>query len=348
MDLLAEVGEDPPLAELLAILAEGRSNQLGEGNGADVWHRHVEPARVDADRVVAHIALAGLLDEDRPAGSVAAWDIVEDDHRDEHRAALVVNAGRITLRHRRTGRVTRHAYAVLLIGALEVVGAVRAVDGGRDEDDIRELFDAVDRGDRLSQLLRLVGERFGPDEFGLDRALPDAADQIVAGAAAALESRFADAFDRLYGFNRREISSLVRAGLTLPPAIRLPAEMALARRLEAEITAQQGSWDPKAYEAALAAAREAEVQGLTIDAPRARQALEQALAAAVQRALAGEPDAVDAALALRDLATALGVSIDVSRPQEQVYDAVLAGGRDDLALLAAALGLATDHLGIPR
>jgi hypothetical protein len=278
---------------------------------------------------------------------VAVWDIEEDAHRESHRAALVVNAGRVTLRHRRTGRRTRHAYAVLLVGSLEVLGAVRPADDGRDEDDVRDLFDSLERGDRLTQLLRLVGERFGPDEFGLDRALPDAAEQIVAGAAAALESRFADAFDRLYGFNRRELTSLVRAGLTLPPAIRLPAEMALARRLETEITAQQGSWDPKAYEAALAAAREAGAQGLTIDAPRARLALEQTLAAAVQRALAGEPDGVEAALALRDLATALGVSIDVSGPQEQVYEALLAGGRDDLAPVAAALGLATDHLGIP-
>ena len=348
MDLLAEVGEDPPLDAFLDRLGEARSNQAGEGDGGDVWHRHVEPARVDADRAVAHIALAGLLEKHRPVGTVATWDIVEDRHRDGHRAALVINAGRITLRHRRTGRVTRHTYAVLLVGSLEVLGAVRPADDGRDDDDIAALFDALDRDDRLTQLLRLVGERFGPEEFGLDRALPDAAEQIVAGAAAALESRFADAFDRLYGFNRRELTSLVRSGLTLPPAIRLAAEMALARRLEAEITAQQGSWDPKAYAAALAAAHEAGAQGLTIDTPRAREALEQTLAAAVRRATeGGEADAVVAALAVRDLATALGVSIDVSRPQELVYDALLSGGRDDLAPLAAALGLATDHLGIP-
>jgi len=208
---------------------------------------------------------------------------------------------------------------VLIIGSLEVLGAVRAADPERDAPDILELFRALDDGERLSVLLRLIADLFGPDEFGLDRALPDAAEQIVAGAAAALENRFADAFERLYNFNRAELTSLRRAGLPLPPAIRLPAELALARRLEAEITAQQGSWDPQAYDAALRAAREAEDFGLTIDAPRARAALEQTLDAAVQRAVAGEADAVEAALALRHLATSLGVSIDVSRPQEAVY-----------------------------
>jgi hypothetical protein len=258
-----------------------------------------------------------------------------------------VSAGVLTLRHSRTRRVTSHAYAVLLIGGLEVLGAVRPADDARDAADILELFEALDRGNRLSVLLRYLGERFGPDEFGLERALPDAAAEIVAGAAETLEQRFATTFERLYTFNRDGLLALARAGMPLPPAIRLPAEHALARRLEAEITSQQGSWDPRAYEAALATAQEAQTFGLTIDAPRARTALEQTLAAAVQRALAGEADAVDAALALRDLATALDVGIDVSGPQEAVYGALLAGGRDDLRSLAKALALAADHLGVP-
>jgi hypothetical protein len=157
-----------------------------------------------------------------------------------------------------------------------------------------------------------------------------------------LEDRFADAFERLYGFNRRELTSLVRAGLPLPPVIRLPAELALGRRLEAEITAQHGSWDPRAYEAALATAREAASYGLSIDAPRARAALEQTLDAAVRRAINGETDAVTAALALRDLASSLGVGIDVSRPQEVVYDAMQSGERSDLLPLGKALGLAVN------
>ncbi|MCU1374829.1 MAG: hypothetical protein JWO68_2115, partial [Actinomycetia bacterium] len=346
IDLLAELGEAPPTAAFLDLLAEARSNQPAEGTGLDVWRRHVEPARVDAQRAVAHLALAGLLSR-RPEGSVATWEIVEDHHRSEHRGALIVSAGTLTLRHTRTRRTTSHAYAVMLIGGLEVLGAERPADDSRDEADIAELFEGLARGDRLTVLLRSVGERFGPDEFGLDRALPDAAEQIVAGVAANLEKRFASTFDRLYTFNRDGLLSLARAGMPLPAAIRLPAEHALARRLEAEITAQQGSSDPHAYDAARATAQEAQTFGLTIDAPRARAALEQTLAAAVERALAGEVGAVTAALAVRELATTLDVGIDVSSPQEAVYDALLGGGRDDLRPLAKALGLAAEHLGVP-
>jgi hypothetical protein len=281
---------------------------------------------------------------------VAAWDIVDDHHRIARRGTLSLTAGVIRLRHRRTGRTDAFAYAAIAIDALEVLGSVRVTDDDRDDRDATELFRAFEHDERLSHLLRLVNDRFGPNEFGLERALPDAADQIVASAVAAVQDRFDDAYDRLYRFNRSELRSFVRAGLTLPAAIRLAAEEALARRLEREILAQQGSWDARAYSAALQTAREAESYGLTIDAPRARAVLEQTINAAVGRALEDDDDdaAVDAVLALRHLARSLGVGLDLSRPQERVYDAVLAGGDDGVRVLAEALDLAVGTLGVPR
>jgi hypothetical protein len=347
-DLLRELGETPPLEAFLDVLAGAESNQPHEGTGADVWHRHVDPARVDAERAAAHLALVGLLEQERPTERIGAWDIVEDSHRIEHRGTLAMTTGVLRLRHRRTRREEAHAYAAVLIDALEVLGSVRPADAERDAADTAEVFGAFDEGMRLSQLLRLVNERFGPSEFGLERALPDAAEQIVASAAAAVEERFDDAYDRLYRFNRADLRALVRAGLALPPAIRLAAQEALARRLERDILAQQGSWDSKAYDAALQTAREAGSYGLTIDAPRAAAVLEHTLEAAVRRGLEGDDAAVDAVLALRHLARSLGVGIDLSRSQELVYDVVLDGGDERVRVLAEALDLAVSTLGIPR
>ena len=104
-----------------------------------------------------------------------------------------------------------------------------------------------------------------------------------------------------------------------------------------------GMIETKGYVAALAAA-DAMVTAANVTITD-RQQVGDGLVAVV---VTGEVGAIEAALALRGLATALGVSIDVSAPQEAVYDALLAGGREDLAPLAAALGLAADRLGIPR
>ena len=66
LDLLEELGEEAPRDAVLEVLAGATSNVAAEGTGADVWRRRVEPARVDATRVAAALALAELLDLPRP------------------------------------------------------------------------------------------------------------------------------------------------------------------------------------------------------------------------------------------------------------------------------------------
>jgi hypothetical protein len=353
MDLLAEVGEDPGLDPFLDVLAGARSNQPGEGDGRAVWARHVEPARVDADRVVAHLALAVLLRDTPLEGRIARWDIEDVSHRHARRGGLALCAGSLELVHLRTRRRTRHAYAAVHLGGLEVLGAVRpANDPSSDDVDAAALVEALEGGARVTTLLRLLGERFGLAEFGLERALPDAADQIVHDAAGELEDRFEAVYEQLYDNARPQLAALATAGFRLPPALRFPAEMAVGRRLEAEILAQGGSWDRQAYVAALAMVEEAFRHGLRIDAPRAGRALVQSVLAAVERASAGgggsDDDGVDAALALLGLADALGVSLDLGRAQELAYEALLSSPDDErLRRLGLAVGLSPGPLGIP-
>jgi alpha-amylase/alpha-mannosidase (GH57 family) len=348
MDLLAEVGEVPPVDAFLEVLGRAESNQPGEGNGRDVWHRHVEPARVTPERVAAHLAMADVLEGERPTGPVAIWDVVEADHRRIERGPITACTGVLTLLHRRTQRVTRHAYAAAHLGGLEVSAAVRPAQPERDADDVRSVIEAVDRGERITGVLRLVADRFGPAEFGLESTMPDAAEQIVASAAQSVADRFGAAFIRLSEDHRAVFGSLVAAGYPLPQELRVPAELALDRRLEAEIEAQHGSWDPEAYRAAVAIAGEAAEHGLTVTAPRARAALQRTFEDAVSRVVDGDADAVEAALALLHLGWTIGVGINVDRAQEAVYEEILAGrGGTGLMLLGAELDLAVERLGVP-
>jgi hypothetical protein len=303
--------------------------------------------------VVAHLALADLLRDTPPAGPIACWRVVDVDHRRVARGGLVVCAGRLELVHRRTGRRTRHAYTAVQLGALEVVGAVR--DAGPDDADARDVADviaAVERGERLTAVLRLVAERFGTAEFGLEQALPDAADQIVADAATALQARFEAAYDTLYRTAERELAALSTAGYRLSPSLRLPAERALGRRLEAEILAQRGSSDPAGYDTALGLLDEAYRHGLEIDLPRAARALGRSFTAAVERAAAGVPEGFDAAHALLGMAEALGLQVELGHAQEILYEALTrphgpVPPGSGLRRLGEAVGLAPGALGIP-
>jgi alpha-amylase/alpha-mannosidase (GH57 family) len=344
LDLLRQLDEEPPVASFLELLAEGASNDPEEGNGADIWHRHVDPARVDADRVTAHLALVDLLRPQPAPTTLAGFDVVGHQPERRRHAGVTVSAGRVTLVHRRTRRRVERVYAAAHFHGLDVYGATRP-PGGLEDDAalLAGLVEAVEEGARVSTLLRLIGEGFGPKEFGLESALPDAAEEIVRDTAEDLVDRFAVTLERLYEDNRPIIEALATAGYPLPPELRAPAELALARRLEDQIAAvgDPATSDPGLFRAAQEVVREARALHLQPATPRAAAVMSRAVRTAVDRAVV-EPtaDHVDAVLALLALTRELGVAVDLDGPQEQVF-AALALAPTDSALhhLGRALNL---------
>lgn len=337
LDLLAELDEKPPFDAVLTILDRARSNQPGAGTGRDVWEHHVEPSRVDAARVVAHVALTDLV-ETRREGALAAFDVRTIEHVHRQRGSIALCAGIVEVVHRRTRRATRHAYAALHLGGLEVTGAVRPAEPGRDDEELRRLTGAFDHGERVVALARQLVDSFGPDEFGLEAALPDAAGQIVEGAAAQLEERVAAEFERLFDEHRATFRSLATAGYPLLAELRVAVEVALDRRLEAAV--RDGLHDE-----ALDIAHEAAASGVHVDGPRTRWAIHEALVDAVVAAIGGHEDAAERALGILRLAATIGVAVDLRRVQEVLYEAITTRPTPSLNLLGIATGLAVERLG---
>jgi len=356
LDLLAELGEDPPTAAVLAELARARSNDPDEGDGRAVWARHVDTSRVDPGRVAAHLALVDLLARDTAGEHIGGFTVERDVHEAVHRGGVAVGAGLVALTHRRTRRTTRWAYAAVHLGGLEVFGAVRpaADDPADDAAAVAEVVRATRRGARVTALLRLVVDRFGPREFGLESALPGAGEDLLRATADGLADRFVAAYDRLRSDHHDTLAALAVAGTPLAPELRGPVEAVLARRLEAALAATGASTDPAAYRAARALAREAREEGVTLASPRAAKILERAVTRAVSVAADDPtPAAVDAATGMVALARELALDLDLDVAQERVYAALRAhdatapdnpatddGVRRRLAPLARRLGLA--------
>ena len=347
LDLLEELGERPPSPELLTVLATARSNRAEEGTGADVWRRSVEPARVDPARVAAHLALASVLAGQSPPRRLAAWDIEASSHGRHERGSVVLASGVASVRDRRTGRTTAHAYAALRLGGLEVLGATRPADPGRDAVDLRAVRSGFLGGTPITALLRDLGERFGPGEFDVSAALPGSAEELLGDVASRLVDRFVAAVVHLLDDARPTLEALVAFGYPLPAELAQPAEIALAARIEALIGASRGSTDVEDHEEAIALARSPLAATVTIDTPAARRLLGEVIESAVGKAGAGEPGAASFALAAIRLAADLGVGIDLDRSQEAVYAALAVDARPDLEPLGEALGLAVDALGLP-
>jgi hypothetical protein len=97
LDLLGQAGGAPPTAEVLAILAEGKSNRAEEGTGADVFRR-VTGDRVTPARAMGRAALGTLVTGGVPAAP--GYD-VEIASRPSPAGTLF---GQARVRNRRTGR----------------------------------------------------------------------------------------------------------------------------------------------------------------------------------------------------------------------------------------------------
>ncbi|MEW6475118.1 MAG: DUF3536 domain-containing protein [Actinomycetota bacterium] len=229
-DLLAEAGEPSPEPALLAALREAHS--FDQGDGRRIWGAQVAPARVDANRVAAHLALADLfglpepfegrlggfdvetLDRGgaaHPAALDPGWQPVRarrgphgrpdrseaDAAPPDHREPAALAWRRVRLVHRRTGRVHELVAAALQLGDQEAIGAVRRADWPDDADALAMLRQDIEAGRSDDELVTRLADSFvtagGGQAFDVSSLLPEAAEALLDRAAAHLADHLAAA-----------------------------------------------------------------------------------------------------------------------------------------------------------
>jgi len=190
LDLMAQAGGAPPTRDVLAALAEARSNRAEDGTGADVFAR-VSGDRVTPARAMGRATLMALVGERGPeapgfdveltgtssggaAGgpgvSQASWPMSRSTSWPTSRSTLV---GRMRARNRRTGRVDEATVAARAggKGAFEVtVGSERMslADLGDDARSaiIMEALPALvpeARDPMVARLIRVAARDVPPD-----------------------------------------------------------------------------------------------------------------------------------------------------------------------------------------
>jgi alpha-amylase/alpha-mannosidase (GH57 family) len=341
VDLINELGEDPHLETFLSTLAEAYSNVGSEGNGVDIWNRHVVTARVDAERAVQHLALSEVI-ENEARESFGAYEIEVRGRTRTQRGSVVLASGVACLTHRRTRRTYAYAYAALGLGGLEVVGSLRRLEDEHDETALESIRSQFEGRAPVTNLLRALSE-MGPAEFDLSVALPDERDRLMSDTAAFLTERYAESYQRLYADHRAALEDLVRYGYNLPPELRAPAEVALAHQFQTAVMGAESSTNPQAYDSAIAIARQARATGFEVDSPTTSQFVERLVKDAVFSAVKRPNNkTVRAALDVLKLKDELGVGVNLDACQEALYFAVHSERFSEALLpLAEALGVAT-------
>ncbi|HEX4405372.1 MAG TPA: DUF3536 domain-containing protein, partial [Polyangia bacterium] len=166
LDLMEQAGGKPPTRDVLAALAEGKSNRAEDGTGADVFAR-VTGDRVTPARAMGRAALSALVTGGAPEapGYAVAFE--------RRASAPHTLAGRAEARNRRTGRLdeaevfaragARGAFDVRVDGALMTLAALG--DDARSAIVMEALPTLVEEhGDlEVARLIRVAARDVPPD-----------------------------------------------------------------------------------------------------------------------------------------------------------------------------------------
>jgi alpha-amylase/alpha-mannosidase (GH57 family) len=342
LDLFGEAGVEPPRAQFLKLLAEAESNQTAHGNGADIFRAEVETARVAPPRVAASLAISGLVAEPEGAGRSAGYEFARADSRKVQHGRIALSTERLGLTSEATGKRFEYAAAAVHFGDVDFYCALGECGDGAEGFAARaEKIHDEFRTASLPSLLRLMRERFGDAEFGLEHLLPEDRQRVYEIVFGRMVGRFSEQYEFLYEENRRNIEMLHDAGFELPTELRAAAEFTVGRRFEAELRRLEGDASPAALRAAAKLAEEIARLGYRVERARVRRLVGALITRAVREAV-GAPDAerFSRAVGLIRLAASLGLDADIERAQELVYEAVARdGARADRELKELALML---------
>lgn len=323
--------------EMTGILAQARSNQPGEGDGADVWRRWVAPTRVGARRVAAHAAISGVMGEEPPPEQLFIYDLVSSGHRHRSNLGLDLSWGRLTVTNHRLGQPHQLIYAALHPGGHEFVAQVAYDPGDWDPASLEKPVEPLLRMLDQRAIKELMAKSLGGEAFTLGDLFLEGRRSL---AQEMLSRTLASEFDlarNLYETHRDTMRFLQGINVPRPKLFEALASAVLAGELIQMLTGDPRSLSPGRLGEVISQAREL---GLDLKGPRVRRAAEEALSAEVA-ALAADPQAaepLERAGAILDLADALALEPNLWQAQNIVFGLAQKMGRENLPEELAALG----------
>jgi alpha-amylase/alpha-mannosidase (GH57 family) len=300
--------------DLVRTLAEARSNQPAEGDGAQVWQRRVAPARVGPCRVAAHAAIAGVMGDAPPPAELYCYRLATVSHRHRHNLGLDLAWGRVEIAHRRLGETHPVAFAALHAGGHDFTAFVARAGEGPDLEGLGREAEEPLRLLEREALLRLLERRVGGRRFGLREVFLEGRRGLAREMLGATMDRYRETARSLYEANREVMNFLHDINVPLPRVFTALAEAMLTDDLIMALAAGPGGPLPPS---AGQLARQARSLGLRLEAPALRRRLEDRLTADLAALGADPADAgrLEHANQLLDLAAALEITPDLWRPQ---------------------------------
>jgi hypothetical protein len=356
VELIEEVGGGSVETEFVEHLSAARSNLPEAGDGRQVWNQRVVPARIDAEKVCAHVAVHTLVEPDA-AKSVDVYgyhvDFLDRFERRFGRTRLV--AGTVRVRSQLTEEQTSLCFAGIHLGEQHVTGGVRPpfteLEWTRVLDELTQAFKTAD----VFAAQRVIDRHFPAGSLSLSSLLSGSRERVLARVLAEAIGQAEEELAVVYDEQAPLIRWLVAHELPVPPVLHSTAEATLRRRVLGNLKSFDASF-PQLRDQLI----EANEVKVTLDTPEIALAASDGLRRLIDRVARpdGELDtkALEIVARAAEIATRMKSNVDLWFAQNTTWrllerlpalrrragegDAVAQQAALDLERLAKALRLA--------
>ena len=287
-------------------LAAAPSNVPEIRNGAEVYRRLVRPTAVNLNRVVAHYAITGFLEEYPADARVYAYRVERLDEARESVDSTALRVAHVRVSSEITGETRDMMYALLHFGGHDFSCGIRAWDDQATYDAVKaDLLGRLARPS-VADLVRGLDEYFPGGLSSLSHLFLDERRRVLASVIRATLDRHEETYRKIWEETRKLVHYLREVDAPLPEALTIVARHVLEQQVAAELQPlpELGAIPDRAF----AIVGEAQTLGLTLDLAPLRFIMHRAVTQALDAiAESASSERVARATALIEGARRLGI-----------------------------------------
>lgn len=233
---IAAVRLEPEFVRRLAAIP---SNVEQFGNGAELYHQLVAPARITLEQVAAHYAISSLFQSYPQEQRLYCYSAQRLDYQLRRMGALTLAVGQVQLTSEITREVMNLEFAVLHLGGWDFHCCIQPASSRRVYLQLRdELFEALSLASAAQVILamtRIFGDSQsnpgGNRPFSLQDLFAEERHRLMHLLSQETLARLAQLYTQVYRDNYGVLRAFHRDALEPPRELQVAAEIAIAHRL---------------------------------------------------------------------------------------------------------------------
>lgn len=222
----AQVGSHAALREkFVAMLAKAPSNKYQ--NGAVSYLQHVEPARVNLQRVGMHFAVSSLFEAFPEQIELFNYIATSNDFERLEAGTLRLAIGSTVVKSKVTYSEKNFSFAALYLGQQNIIGNISLNMSREDFKAMQERLKIAFETPDLAGVIGIMQAYFGPEKYSIDHLFKDEKRKILNLIAEKSLSQIERDFRNIYADNYQLMVGIARNDMPVPEVWRHAAQFIL-------------------------------------------------------------------------------------------------------------------------